>query len=89
MVQAHESEKEAPPFGLFIHESARNFSPIGQKPIHFRWWKWGFRNNSLIWPSMHKEIKDYFNKCLSNRFALAYSKDRIEAHLEMADQYFS
>jgi hypothetical protein len=40
MVQAHLSERDAPPFGVFVHESARVFAPDETEPLHWIWWKW-------------------------------------------------
>jgi hypothetical protein len=40
MVQAHLSEHDAPPFGVFVHESARTFAPNGTEPLHWIWWVW-------------------------------------------------
>lgn len=37
MVQAHLSEALAPPFGLFVHESARTFAPANTQPLHSVW----------------------------------------------------
>src|SRR5438309_875923 len=37
MVQAHLAEADAPPFGVFVHESARAFAPRGEEPLHDRW----------------------------------------------------
>lgn len=40
MIQACEGEKYAPPFGIYIHESARTFSPPDEESFPLRWWKW-------------------------------------------------
>jgi hypothetical protein len=89
MVQSHETEKKAPPFGLYVHESARSFSPPNTDPIHFRWWKWGLRFNSQSWPPMRLEIDDYFRRCLENWNSIEYEKEKIKVHQEMAMQYFT
>lgn len=44
VIQAFSHEREAPPFGVYIHESARAFAPDGDDPFNFVWWKW-FRSN--------------------------------------------
>jgi hypothetical protein len=89
MVQSHEYERQAPPFGIFVHESARSFSPpLPAKPIHFRWWKWGYRFNSAYWPKMKKELANYFSHCMNSRFSIDYEKEKIEMHSEKANQYF-
>ena len=89
MVQSHETERKAPPFGIYIHESARAFSPPNVPPLHFRWWKWGSRFNSVCWPRMGVEIDDYFTRCMDNRYSIEYEKEKIEVHREMARQYFA
>lgn len=42
IIQAYKEERNAAPFGVAIHESARSFSPSEEKPFqetHLRWWR--------------------------------------------------
>jgi len=93
MVQANTSEKLAPPFGIFIHESARSFAPPGQTPLHYVWWKWRNpvnRNNShRIWNALSQALETHFTWCAERAGDLEYAPDRIEFHRTMAKQYFA
>lgn len=40
IIQAYNSEKEAPPFGIAVHESARSFSPPDEPPFNMTHWFW-------------------------------------------------
>jgi hypothetical protein len=89
MVQSHEFERQAPPFGIFVHESSRSFSPPPPtNPIHFRWWKWGYKCNSTYWSKMKKECAKYFDCCLNHMYEIDYDQKRIQEHMEMSNQYF-
>ena len=87
MVQAHLSERKAPPFGLFVHESARSFAPTGSEPLHFSWWKWT-QQNSQRWTNLYDELIDYFGRCRSHAMPIEYEEARIDLHEKMTKQYF-
>jgi hypothetical protein len=87
MVQAHTTEPLAPPYGLYVHESARTFAPAGQQPIHFNWWKWSQYNNA-VWQQLSPQLLCYFDWCKQRSQPLGYKSERIEAHREVAEQYF-
>jgi hypothetical protein len=92
MVQAHVSEAEAPPFGLFVHESARAFAQVGQQPLHDRWWRWDEFGNEGVqqtWAMLHGNLKAYFDWCTERSLRIGYALDRINAHRTMASQYFA
>ena len=91
MVQAHTTEKLAPPFGIYVHESARNFAPHGDTPLHFLWWKWanfGNPNSIQIWNTLRLSLEEYFTWCRERSGAIGYDSTRIEVHSTMANQYF-
>lgn len=88
MVQAHTSETNAPPFGLYIHESARTFAPPGQEPIHHVWWKWAAKSDPT-WKALKTTIISHFKWCQKNSFALEYKPERITVHLQMSEQYMT
>lgn len=90
MVQASTTEKSAPPFGIFVHESARTFSPDGEKPlshIWWKWWKWGEKNVGT-WYKLRKELESYYEWCTSGGGDGGYDPARISAHRTLARQYF-
>ena len=88
MVQAHEWTRQAPPFGIYVHESARSFAPPGQPPLHHVWWKWGAQGNPT-WGALPAALTAHYVWCRQNARAIQYEADRIAAHEEMASQYFA
>jgi hypothetical protein len=89
MVQAHLFEKNAPPFGLFVHESARAFAPEGATPLHHVWWKWGNPTNEKTWKAVPSTLTAYFQWCCDNADFILYNRERIKVHDELARQYFA
>jgi hypothetical protein len=88
VIQAYQSERKAPPYGVYIHESARSFAPEGEKPLPYVWWKW-FRAGDGINRRLHDAIIDYYSWCKSNSYALSYEKDRLDEHEQMAKEYLA
>lgn len=88
IIQAYLSESSAPPFGLFVHESARAFSPQGQKPIPYSYWKWLNLKNKKTWGTIRQKLPEYLKWCSNNSLLLGYPSDAIKKHTEMVDQYF-
>lgn len=89
MVQAHQIESLAPPFGIAVHESARAFSPEGTEPLHVAWLRWSNSPKNAPWATAEKAILahlDYFEK---RSGPLSYPKDRIAAHRQMVQEYFA
>lgn len=89
VIQAYLSESSAPPFGLFVHESARAFSPQGQPPIPHSYWKWVNSSNREIWIETKEKLHEYLKWCSENSLPLGYPSDAIKKHTEMVSQYFS
>lgn len=94
MVQSFMSEVEAPPFGVFIHESARAFSSDSE-PFQFRWWKWfrflpnfNIQQKNNYANDLLKQLGDYYKWLNNHSYELGYKKERIQAHKEMLDEYF-
>lgn len=90
MVQAHLAERGAPPFGVFVHESARVFAPSGTDSLHWVWWKWGSGNPGAqpTWNTLKAELPKYIEWCEKRSQAIEYSAERIQAHKTMMQQYF-
>ncbi len=85
MVNAFKSESLAPPFGIYIHESARTFSPPRTDPFHHVWMRWfneRDRNGYLT------AIIEYFDWCKIRPNYIQYKSDRIDAHKKEAEEYF-
>lgn len=83
MVQAHLGEGLAPPFGLFVHESARTFAPEGTEPFHAMWWYWGNAESRTTWIKLKPAMEDYLSWCKARSRSLDYPIHRIEEHERM------
>ncbi len=92
MIQAYSSESLAPPFGVFIHESARAFAPEGEMPFEHKWWKWFIRDRR-VWTQeqnnkLQNTLKRYFQEAENQSIVEDYSMDRITFHKKMFAEYF-
>ncbi|WP_424664375.1 hypothetical protein [Candidatus Binatus sp.] len=90
VVQASQSEPKAPPFGVFVHESARAFAPAGEKPFQHVWWSW-FQTKEWnpLAVELSTELDRYFTWCEARSEAIEYDPERIEHHRRMTKQFFS
>ena len=88
MVQAYTSERLAPPFGIYVHESARAFSPPEANPLPYIWWRWANPKNSSTWRALGEKLKEYFKWCDERAESIAYCRARLEVHRDLAAQYF-
>jgi hypothetical protein len=88
MVQAHLCERHAPPFGVFVHESARSFAPVGDTPMPFVWWRWRDTGNFTTWSTLSASPEEHFKWCKDRSLSLEYDAQRITIHADMAKQYF-
>lgn len=89
MVQAHLSEKNAPPFGLFVHDSARTFAPVQTQPLHHVWWKWvNDGQTAQVWAALPEALDAYLGWCRNRAEPILYDRERIQVHADLAKQYF-
>jgi hypothetical protein len=89
MVQANIVEKHSPPFGISIHESARQFSPKGEPSYHEFWWRWYENEKGFDVKKMGKELDSFYSWCNDHSEELIYAKDRINIHRQLGKEYFS
>ncbi len=86
MVQSNRAEGSAPPFGIFIDESARAFSASNTKPLSGLFYKWW--NNDLP-TGFAARLEEHFRWASSNSFSIGYPVAKAKEHEEMARQYFN
>ena len=93
MIQAFLGEKSAPPFGLYIDESARSFAPSSQTPLGNRWYRWD-KNKLLqskglgdITKFKHK-MNQYFDYMEKHHIQNNYPLSDIAKHREMFEDFF-
>lgn len=90
MVQAFGYEKNAPPFGVYIHESARSFAPDDEdeEPFRYVWWKWFEPFDRTIAVELREILTEYYEWATNNSQRIGYDSDKINEHEELAKQYF-
>ena len=88
MVQAVQSELKAPPFGVFVHESARSFAPPGARPFNNVWWSWSVPNHRRLASDLRAELGKYYDWCEARASMIEYEPDRIRSHRRMVAEYF-
>ena len=89
LVQAYTAERDAPPFGVFVHESVRAFGQMGQHSISTPLWRWWTKSteNSKIAAALLPCLRNYFDWSRSNPVSSGYPADRIEVHKVLAEEY--
>jgi hypothetical protein len=89
VVQAYLGEHNAPPFGIFVHESARAFSPDREQPLHHVWWKWVRPELGNVWNNLLKKLNSHYEWCMERPNRLLYETSRVEIHKKLANEYFA
>ena len=90
LAQAVEAERHAPPFGFFVHESARQPGPsIGRWPhVLWPWWK----SDDAVAVAQVQQLATAVNAHLSwaeaHPLSTMYPADAIKRHRAAADEYF-
>lgn len=98
MIQAYNSESQASPMGLYIHESARSipkYTPNTQDSIKrieslqgrfFYWWK--VQKPSTYPSRIIEEAGKYFDWCSENIFRLKMDTEKIKRYRAQLTEYF-
>jgi hypothetical protein len=89
MVQSVQSERFAPPFGVFVHESARAFAPKSTRPFTDVWWKWFQGSHKDLSKNLRQAFVKYAEWCKKRARAIEYDEDRIETHEKLIGQYIA
>lgn len=87
MIFALQGEPLAPPFGLFIHESAGQFLDERERKRSHRWWHWFPAKTDATAQALRGALPAYFDWCEARAGAIDYEVGRIHAHRTQADQY--
>jgi hypothetical protein len=90
MAQAYRDEREAPPFGIAVHSSARAFAPGGDEPFRFIWLNWYNHSEPKIDPkALLAHLGRYFQWQSAHSTVTGYGMDRIQHHQKLANEYFT
>jgi hypothetical protein len=83
VVDAHQSESSAPPFGIALHESAREGFDLTEREV---WWNWF--NEEFNAKNFYSELNKYFNWNLDQKENGGYKIERIIVHDALSKRYF-
>lgn len=85
LTHAFEMEKQSPPFGVALHESA----PVTAGK-YWKWWKaYCPRDNNLLAPLLFESLKTHYEWCKIHSEELSYEGNAIDRHQSLAESYFS
>jgi hypothetical protein len=86
---AYEAEGFAPPFGVYIHESARAFAPQtkGVFPYRVNLWRWFENDDPLTWAT-RRTLLAHFDWLEKNPVAAQYDLEAMRRHKSLAVEYF-
>lgn len=87
--QAYEAEGYAPPFGVYIHESARAFAPRmpDSYPYLTNLWSWFDEDDALTW-GIRRTLVEHFDWLAKNPVSAQYDAQALIKHRALADEYF-
>jgi hypothetical protein len=88
MIQAYQSENQAPPLGLFLHESVRAFSPPGDSVLSGRWWRWWRDEDEPLVVELREAIPQFFTWAQLHPREFDYPVNRVNEHRSAALEYF-
>lgn len=93
MVLAYSAERKAPPFGIFVDDSAKSYPQLvenaggGFQSSLYQWWT-GDEAAREIAGKLYEQIRFYLSKSETHSVGLQYSRERIERHTLLAEEYF-
>lgn len=86
MVAAHVGERKAPPFGIFVHPTARGDElTVGTEG----WWRWFEGVGAFDQQAFAALMKNFYAWCFQKHADLNYEPDRILVHKGLAEIYLS
>lgn len=95
MVAANKVETQAPPFGIYVDDSAKVL-PVLADPADkgfisslFQWWnRTRHEEYRPTATRLYEQINFYFKKAEAHSVGMNYNIDRIKAHKKIAEEYF-
>lgn len=84
MIDAHQGESRAPPFGIYVHVSARTALFGTSKE---GWWRWFIGDEAFDSAAMHEQLRVYFDWCYERSEEIQYVPERILVHRGFSEHY--
>lgn len=86
MIQAYVSERNAPPFGVYIHESAREYGKL--QGCYYEWWRHVISGGMVDLVHLKQKLDDYFAFCATKKYQLEMEETKIRRYRELVQEYF-
>lgn len=86
VVYAHVSERHAPPFGIYIHQTARETSEGKWTVDENGFWHWVGDKFDL--EKFGNRLESYYDWCADKGWGIAYDPERVKEHRSQARAYF-
>lgn len=86
MIQAYVAERNAPPFGVYIHESARAYGKL--QGCYYEWWRRSDVSAGISIEELKQKVIGYFDWCSRNKYQLEMDEGKIERYKLLAEEYF-
>ena len=92
MVLAYNAEKLAPPFGIYVDDSAKSYPVLVHEDAGFisnlyQWWP-GHEDAEEVASLLYDQILFYLTKSLTHSVGIGYKTESIERHRCLAIEYF-
>lgn len=87
VVDAHQIEPTAPPFGLAVHQSAKIANSAGEEAFADDWWHW--YDDDFDKSEFSDRLREYYDWCRKDSGKIKYDIQRILFHEYLALKYFS
>jgi hypothetical protein len=93
MVSATRAEDKAPPFGVFVHDSALSFPEVVKSSNDcfpskmWHWWRNNDSNRKLA-SDLSQGVLDYLEKAKKRSHELDYPRESISRHKSLTEEYF-
>jgi hypothetical protein len=93
MVLAYRAESKAPPFGIYVDDSAKTFPQLTRPEDKgfisnlYQWWR-DDADATAVARELYGQITFYLAKSKVHSIGMGYDMDRIEAHEQLAAEYF-
>lgn len=100
IIQAYQSESNAPPYGVAVHESARSFSEPGSLPFRMTHWLWwqaspetikagGLPGLSTLKDELRSALCNHFDWMRTTQIFHGLPDGKVEKWKAQVQQYFS
>ena len=88
LAAAYGSEREAAPFGIFVHESARTLAPSSTAPFYGAHWEWWGSAHKVLAGKLKESLIAHYDWCSARPDIILYPQKEQDRHRGLLEQYF-